>query len=297
MIAILSAVFPVGSIVLIGFIAAKTLELHLPTLSRLALYVLFPAMVADSLYRTTLSAQSAAAIVLGCTLTYFAIGLVAWWWGRKLGLAVPLQKSLVTTSVLPNAGNMGLPVNLFALGAPGLDRAVVYMICHSILSVITVPAFLNGGGWRRGLAFTLRLPLIWAVLLGLGLRFSQIELPLKLDRGLQLLGEGTIPLALLVLGVQIASKRFEPGRYEVGASLLRLIGGALMALVVGKGMGISGLDLQVLVLQSAMPCAINSFLMVNEFGGDAARTAQAVVISTLLAFVTLPLVLWAIASL
>ena len=47
-----------------------------------------------------------------------------------------------------------------------------------------------------------------------------------------------------------------------------------------------------LVLQSAMPTAVNSFIIVSEFGGDKDLVARAIVTSTLMSFVTLPMVLW-----
>jgi hypothetical protein len=52
------------------------------------------------------------------------------------------------------------------------------------------------------------------------------------------------------------------------------------------------LTLQVLVLQCATPTAVNALLVAAEFGGDTARTARAVVLTTILAFATLPLVMW-----
>lgn len=294
MIAILSAVIPVALIVFVGFVAGKTLQLDLSTLSRLSLYVLFPALVADSLYRTTLSAENAVGIFLGFTLTYLLMCLLAWVLGKRMGLSTPVQKSLVATSAFPNTGNMGLPVALFALGEAGLERAVVYMIASSIVIFSTAPAFLKGGGFWSGVLFTLKLPLMWAMIAGLGLRWSGVQLPFKLDESLHLVAQATISVALLLLGMQIANSRLELKLYEGAASLLRLVGGAIAGYLVAKLLGLTELDLQVVVLQSAMPSAVSAFLMVNEFGGDAACTARVVVVSTLLAFVTLPVVLWAI---
>ncbi|NEP01989.1 MAG: AEC family transporter [Symploca sp. SIO2E9] len=294
MIAILSAVIPVGLIVLVGFVAAKTLHLELSTLSRLSLYVLFPVLVTDSLYRTTLSAENALGIFFGFILTYFLLCLAAWLLGQTLGLSAPVQKSLVATTAFPNNGNLGLPITLFALGEAGLERAVVYMIASSIVILTTAPVFLIGGSFWSAVRITLKLPLIWAILLGLGLHWFNVQLPFKTDQGLHLLAQAAIPVALLILGMQIASNHFQFKPYEVAASLMRLVGGALTAYLVGKALGLAGLDLQVLVLQSSMPTAITAFLLVNEFGGDAARTARVVVLSTLLAFLTLPMVLWAI---
>ncbi|MEL6854737.1 MAG: AEC family transporter, partial [Cyanobacteria bacterium J06607_13] len=48
----------------------------------------------------------------------------------------------------------------------------------------------------------------------------------------------------------------------------------------------------VLVMQSAMPVAVNTLIWVTEFGGDSARVAKTIVLSTLMSFVSLPAVLW-----
>lgn len=293
---ILSAVIPVACIVLVGFIAGKTIEFDQGTLSRLTLYVLTPAIIVDSLYKTTLSAENAASIFFSFALTYLLLCLLAWQLGRQLGWSLPVQKSAIATTAFPNNGNMGLSVTLFALGEAGLNRAVVYLIASSVIIFTTGPAFLKGGGFLSALGLTLKLPIIWAMLVGLGLRLLEVELPLKIDDGLHILGQAAIPVALLILGMQIAKNRFQVSLYEVGASLMRLLGGAIVGYLVGKGLGLSGVDLQVVVLQSSMPAAVISLLMVDEFGGDAARTARVVVVSTLLSFVTLPVVLWAIGA-
>jgi len=294
MIAILASIVPVLCIVLIGFYAGKTLEFDQPTLSRLVLYVLSPALIIDSLYRTKMTAENMLVILAGFTLTYLLLCFLAWALGKKFGLSTAAQKSLMATTAFPNAGNMGLPVNLFAFGEPGLERAVVYLIASSLVIFTTAPAFLKGGSFWSGVRFTFKSPFIWAMFVGWGLRLYGQELPLKLDVSLHLVAQAAVPIALLLLGTQIAHSRFQLSPYETGASFMRLVGGGLVAWLVGKALGLTGLDLQVLVLQSSMPAAINSFLMVNEFGGDGSRTARVVVVSTLFAFITLPVVLWAI---
>lgn len=295
--AILSSVIPVACIVLIGFHAGKNMELDQSTLSRLFIYILSPALIADSLYRNTMSAENMLGIFAGFTLTYLLLCLLSWGLGKKLGFSADAQKSFIATTACPNTGNIGLPVNLFAFGEPGLERAVVYLIGSSVVIFSTAPAFLKGKSLLSGVRLTLKLPLIWAMLFGGCLRLFGPELPLQLNVSLHLVAQAAVPIALLLLGMQIATSRFQLSRYEGGASFMRLVCGGLVAFMVGKVLGLTGLDLQVLVLQSSMPAAIKSFLMVNEFGGDGPKTARVVVVSTLFAFLTLPMVLWAIGHL
>ena len=289
---ILSAILPVACIVLIGYIVGKKINLDQSTLSRLSLYVLFPALIVDNLYKTTLSSENAIAITIGFLITFVIWCVSAWQLSHSLRFSTDLKKNFVITTALPNVGNLGLPVTLFALGEAGLERAIVYLIVWNVVVLTTVPAFLQKGGFRSSIQFMLRLPLTWAVFFGVALRGFNVQLPFQLDEGLNLLAEAAIPLGLLMLGIQISQSKFELTGYEVGASLLRLVGGGIIAFAVGKMLGLAVLDLKVLVLQSSMPTAITAFLMTNEFGGDGALAARVVVVSTLLGFITLPGVLW-----
>ena len=288
---LLPAVLPVGLIIAIGFIVGRTLSLKRSTLSQLALYVLSPALVVDSLYRTQLPFASSSRLLVGFALTsatiYLAVGLVS----KLLQLATPLSRAITAIIMFPNNGNMGLPVVSFALGAAGLDRAIVYMIGSSFLMFCFGPAIIKGNGLFEGFKLTLRLPLIWAILLGVSLRLLSIELPWELDKGIQRLGEAAIPIALIVLGMQLSETKFKPRIKELLVVLARLIVAPAIAYFIGRLLQLETLDLQVLVLQSAMPTAVNSYIIVSEFGGDKDLVARAIVTSTLMSFITLPIIL------
>lgn len=294
--AILSAVLPVACIVLLGAIVGQKLAIDRGNLSRLALYVFTPALVADALYRTPLTVENARGLFLGFGITYGLLVAISWGLSALLKFPAPIRKSAIATTAFPNTGNMGLSVNFFAFGEAGLDRAIVVLIVSSLFVFSIGPAILRGGGIANAIKFTLKLPLIWAMLFGLALRLLPFDLPFKLGEALRVLAQGTIPLALLLLGMEIAESSFRLSRYEAFASLMRLLGGGAVAYGVARAIGLSGLDLNVLVLQCAMPAAVSSFLMVKEFGGDAKRTARVVAISSLLAFGTLPLVLGLLSS-
>ena len=289
---LLPAIVPVGLIILIGFIAARTLSLERQTLSQLTVYILVPALVADSLYQATLSLQNAAALLTGFILTALIIFLSAWGVGLLLKFPASRHKSLMITSLFGNNGNLGLPLIAFAFGEQGLERAVVYMIGSSILMFGLAPSLLKGNSFNMGLGLTLKLPLFWAIIGGLLLRLGGIKLSPPLAEGLHQLGRAAIPVALIILGMQLASTSFQVGRSEILATMMRLLGAPLIAYIVGHGVGLEGIDLQVLTLQSAMPIAVNTFVLVNEFGGDPPWVARSIVVSTLMSFFTLPLVLW-----
>ncbi|MFE4105003.1 AEC family transporter [Almyronema epifaneia] len=289
---LVSAVLPIALVALAGMWVGRTFELDLQTLARLNIYALLPALVLASLAETTLALESAIALVAAFLLNTALLYLLAVGVGRGLKFSPDEQKSLIATTLFANVGNMGLPFVLFSLGEAGLERAVVYLVGSSLMIASVFPIVLKGAGLRAGLRFTLRLPVLWAALIGLGLQVGNEALPQAIERGVTLLSGGAIPIALLTLGIQLSRTQFAFGRYELFGAGLRLVASPLLAYTVGRLLGLTGLDLQVLVLQAAMPVAVNSLIWVTELGGDTVRVARTIVLSTLLSFVTLPGVLW-----
>lgn len=289
---LLSAIAPVALIVFIGFITGRTLNLDRTTLSRLSLYVLLPALISSSVYGITLGFSTAIKIVLGFFLTSAVLYGLVFALCRLLKIDQLLQKTLTATTLFANTGNLGLPFISFALGEAGLERAIVYLISSSILLTTLGPALFKGEGLQIGLRITLRLPVFWATVAGLLLQALAITLPLRLGDGLALLGSAAIPVALVTLGMQLARTSFRLTPAVLAAAGLRLVLAPLVTLGIGLGLGLADQDLQVLVLQGAMPTAVNTFIWATEFGGDTDLVARAIVLSTLLSAITLPSLLW-----
>ena len=287
-----AAILPIALVALAGVVVGRCFELEIKTLSRLNLYLLFPALVLTGLQDSSLGVSSAFGLVAGVGLTSVLLYGVAIATARFCGWTADEQKSLVATTLFSNTGNMGLPFVLFALGEAGLERAIVYMVASALMVAMVGPVALRGEGLAQGMRFSLRLPIVWATVAGVGLQLLVLQLPVALERSLVMMGEAAIPLALVTLGIQLARTRFTLGRAVLGAAGLRLGVSPLVAFGVGCLLRLSGLELQVLVVQAAMPVAVSSVIWVAELGGDAERVARAIVLSTVLSFGSLPVVLW-----
>ena len=289
---LLPAIIPVAFIIIIGVIAGKTLSLEKQTLSQLTVYILAPALVADSLYTTTISAENATRLLLGVFIVAFIVFLLVYLISYILKFPPITRKSLIATSLHPNNGNMGLPLVDFALGEEGLQRAIIYMIGSSIFLFGLAPAILAGTSLKHSLKVTFKLPLMWAMLAGLTLRFFQIKLPFNLGEALHILGRAAIPVALIILGMELVKTQFKVTQFELISLNFRLVLAPFIALIIGKIVQLPPLDLQVFILQSAMPTAVNTIVLAAEFGGESTKVARTIVVTTLLSFLTLPLVLW-----
>lgn len=292
--AILSAVLPVALIISIGYFAGRTLNLEELTLSQLSVYILAPALVADSLYRTTVSGQSIGKILIAYALISLILYIVVFLITKLFKISINERQSWLAIVLCPNNGNMGLPVVTFALGDQGLERAIIYMIGSSILLFGILPAMLKGEGIKEAIRLTWKLPLIWAMLLGIVLNLFQIELPFNLGKSLEWLGIAAIPIALIILGMQLASSKFQLGWQEIGGAMAKLAIAPLVAVGVGKTINLETIDLQVLILQTGMPTAVNSLIMVKEFGGNPLLVARTIILSTIMSFISLPIIIWLI---
>ena len=99
-----------------------------------------------------------------------------------------------------NAGNMGIPLALFAFGEPGLQRATLMFVIITFLQYSLGIYLLSGrGNWTE----IFRLPLIYATIAGLILNLSRMTIPELLFQPISMLGQATIPIMLVSLGYRL----------------------------------------------------------------------------------------------
>jgi predicted permease len=228
---------------------------------------------------------------LGYAIISIILYGIVWIFAFCLNLSPDDRRSLFAITLCPNNGNMGLSVIAFALGEAGLERAIIYMIGSSVFLFGILPAILKDDGLLMGLKMTWKLPLFWSILVGLSLRITQIQLPFNLGKSIEWLGMAAIPIALIVLGMQLQQTKFSLSLPEIGFSLIKLTIAPFVAYGVALALNLTGLDLQVLVLQTCMPTAVNTLIIAQEFGGNVIMIAKTIIISTLISFGTIPIII------
>jgi predicted permease len=277
----MSVVLPVFFVAGVGAILGRRFDLDQTTLTKVSLNGLTPALAMHTLLTTSVTWATAVhlAVAYGVVVV-IAVALAA---VSTTGLASQTRRAVMACAAIGNNGNMGLPISLFALGSAGLDQSVVIFLC-SVLLTFTLGPLLYGsaGGPVGALRSVLRLPVVWAMALALVIRGLAIPVPVGIARGIELLSTATLPMILLALGVQLGTTgRIGLGRAVLTAVGLRTVIMPVVAFGVGLALGLRGLPFQALVLSSAMPTAVNAFLLAREFGGDATTVADAVALSTL----------------
>ena len=195
----------------------------------------------------------------------------------------------LSTLVFPNIGNMGLPICLFAYGQEGLALALGFFVVIGAAQN-TLGIYLMSGD--ASLKSLLKLPLIYAVPLGLAFAIPGIKPPVWLANSTQLMGELTIPLMLIALGASLARLRFHALGRPFLISSIRLVMGLGVGFAVSWLMGVEGTARGVIILECAMPVAVMNYLFAERYNKEPEDVAGIVTISTLMSYVTLPVILW-----
>ena len=192
--------------------------------------------------------------------------------------------------ILPNTGNMGIPICLFAYGTQGLG------VASAIASVIILFHFTLGiflAKKRFSLDVVIKSPPVYAIIVSVIFLYFQIKPPLFLENTTFLLTYATIFLVLMSLGIALTKFRFSL-KDSVILSLCRVILGPLIAFIIIYNFDLSGFAAGVLLIQSAMPSAILNYLVGSLYSPKKVvdSIASTIVVSTLMSFITIPIVVF-----
>ncbi len=188
----------------------------------------------------------------------------------------------------PNAGNLGLPICLFAFGESGLSLGVLFFAVMSVSQFTLGPALAAG---RFDAKQALRTPSIHAVALAVAIQLSGFALPQWITNTTTLLGNCAVPLMLLALGVALSKLKLSGALRALSMSALRLGLGFAVGLLVVWAMGLTGTMRGVVLVQSSMPVAVFNYLWALRYDNQPEAVAGMVLGSTAMAFVALPALL------
>jgi len=282
----LEVAFPVFAVIAIGYVFARLKKIDLRPVIDLLLYITIPALVISSLSRKPLVMGLVATVALSACAVVAATGVVAFLYLRLTG-----QRGLrgfYLPTMFMNTGNMGLPLALLAFGQEGLTVAVLYYVTMTIV-VYTAGIYIASG--RGGFREVLRLPLIYAAVLALGLNAGRVAIPGPLLTTVDMLGAATIPLMQLSLGYRLYSTRITSPWTTLASSVIRFGGGFVAALLVTMAFNINGVTAKVIILASTMPSAVINFIISQRYNLDTDFVSSSVALSTLLSVIIVPIVL------
>lgn len=301
----------------VGWIAGRTgiiTRESNTSLSRFLVNFALPALILVSMQKP-FSAElrnQALQILAFSTLVYSVSLVLAWLFSRLYRQANQAERGVHRFAMsFSNVGFMGFPVAEAILGRESLFMVSIYNIPFQILAfsvgvlmIAGLPASnetrqasesrrATGRRYLKASAFKLLNPAILAALLGFGLFSLSIRIPPIIFPALQILGETTTPLAMVLIGATLANSKnlvvLRQRRLWL-TTAYRLIIHPLFILLMAIGFRMQGLNLSVPVLIAAMPVAANTSILANVYGGDREMAGGLVFVSTLVSLLTIPLI-------
>ena len=272
-------------IVAIGYVAAALLPGKAAAMQQglgpAVYYITNPALMLMLLAETDLGAVAGVYAPVAL-LTALAAGAV-----YALGSVLVLRRGAPHAAVgamassYVNAGNIGLPIALYAVGS---SAPVVSVLIAQLL--VVAPLYLSIFAWCapraageeaadavplwRTVLRSVGNPVTLATLAGAGLSLSGWQPPEVVWTPIEMLGHASIPLLLMMFGMSMRGQRPFTQRSLlpdlVWASFVKLAVMPVAAWAVARfAFGLQGMELLGVVVMAALPTAQNVFLFSSQF--------------------------------
>ena len=195
------------------------------------------------------------------------------------------------TFILPNTGNMGIPICLFAYGELGMG------IAAAISSLVVLLHFtLNIFLAKRAFDFQtiFKSPAFYAIIITVLFLYFEQPVPQFVLNTVMLLAYGMIVMLLMSLGVALTQMKVFSFKDAVITSTGRVILGPIIGFILIKIFGLTGVSAGVVLIQSSMPSAILCYLVASMYSPKEIvdNISSTIVVSTVMSLVTIPITLF-----
>lgn len=266
-------------------------------LNSILIKITLPALIISSLqkeFSVTLLGQSAQLLII--SFSVYAASFVFAMIFPYIIKTDPKERGVHQFVIMfSNVGFMGFPVLNAVFGGESLFYAAIYNLPFNLLT-FTVGVMLLVWNKESGLKIDrshIINPNVVAVIIGFSLFLLSIKLPVFIGEPIKMVGDITIPLSMIVVGAMLTRVKF----YHIFTnwriyvvSFLRLILIPLAAYFILKNIVTDKLLLGVIVIIVAMPAAVSTPILAEEYGANSDVAAKSVFISTLFSILTIPLI-------
>jgi len=198
---------------------------------------------------------------------------------------------LLPPLILPNTGNMGMPLCLFAYGKMGLAIATaataMILVFHFSIGILLASK-------KFSLKPLLNCIPIYALLISLIFVYYEIPAPKFLENATFLIGYSTIFLVLMSLGIALSKLKVFLFKETLIYSITRVIIGPIVGFGFVRFFNLSGVEAGVMFIQASMPSAVLTYLVGKIYSPKkiSDSIASTVALSTFLSFFTLIVVVF-----
>ncbi len=300
MFSVLSALWPVFALLMIGFAGRKSGfpgDGFWEPAEKLTYFVLFPVLLVSKLSTADMAGVAFDNIALAIVVLLVVGSVLCLCLKPIMHLSSAAFTSFYQGAIRFNTYvALAVATAIFGEDAIALSAIVVALMIPliNLLCVLVFSIHIPSGKGVSGFLRTLvKNPLILACILGIGLNVSGVGLHAELLSVAQLLGQMALPLGLLAVGagLNIASLRSAQSAMWL-SGIIKLLLFPLFMLFFAQWMELSPLVTGLLVVFAAVPTAPSGYILARQLGGDAQMMAAIITGQTVLSILTLPLVLW-----
>lgn len=309
MISVFASLVPVFLVIMAGWLARVTgfvEERHWPGLERVTYVIFFPAIIILTLARADLSQVPVfgmgGAMIGSILIVAAALVAARGFLQSRLRIDGPAFTSLFQGCTRWNTF-VGLAVAGAMFGDRGLAlMAVAVAAMIPLLNVLAIGVLVRyATGAPQTPATILRTivvnPFIWSSLTGIALNVSGLQLPGLAVDFIAILGDAALAAGLLVVGAGLDMRRLAAPRAAHWLSLaIKLAALPVIAVAIARAAGVGGDDLVIVAIATTVPTASGGYILAKQMGGDAPLMAEIITIQTLLAMVTMPLMIALLAA-
>ena len=205
-----------------------------------------------------------------------------------------LQKDFISELpplILPNTGNMGIPICLFAYGTSGLG------VASAIASVVILLHFTLGVLLAKK-SFSMEILIknmpIYGIIVSVIFLYFDWDVPGYLENTTFLLTYATIFLVLMSLGIALSRLKVISWTHASILGAVRVIIGPVIGFSLIQFLNLDGFSAGVLLIQSCMPSAVLTYLVGSMYSEKKVvdSVASVIVTSTIMSFITVPIVVF-----
>jgi len=287
---VFSIVAPLFFIVGVGYIYGNWVNPEMGIANRLIMDVFMPALIFHVMIQEDFYPSQYITLIIGGVLLMLGSGGLAFLFARLVGWA---PRSFVPPAMFSNWANLGIPLYVFTLGDQALDGGVMLVVAGNILC-FTIGTYIYSG--RVSSLEVLKTPIIIAVISGLMVNASGLNMPEFIDTPVSMLGQVAIPLMLFSLGVRLTSVSLNDNVMGTAMAIFCPVVGVGLALTLVKLLPLNELHSNILILFGVLPPAIINFMLAEQYNTDPEKIASMVIIGNLLSIITIPIALLLVLS-
>ncbi len=285
----------------IGFTASKTGILPAESkkyLSNLLLFITSPCMIIGSMTSQTLDAHTfelMIQIVAGSFIFFLAAMAVSFLIVKLMRCDREDAGVLMVIITAVNTGFMGFPVTKAIFGNTYFFLMVIQNIVLNIYIYSMMVYQMNYGFRKKEGIKGMLMPMLnmctYALIIGLVLMLLKVQLPDILADFINTIGDATIPVSMIVVGVQLSESsigKMLTNKRLITASLCNVILIPALTFLAVNWLPLAPESKLILIFAAAFPCAVVSTAIALKENRNAALMAEGVAMTTLLSMGTLP---------